>query len=239
MIEVSDRASDSFDNTVKASYRSRHVDVLRAQVPELWDDEGRPRLRGAWLELMGATGWKTLDLLVNEGALGRSAFVGVDLDAARIAGYRARYPDARWLAGDVLDHVQRPELEDVSVVHFDGYEAAGGRRLEHVGEQLSPLLRRAVARFGAAVLLWNADLDATRRLGQPAARALRLHATTLAAVLQGAVGARRAFGAEGLLAAGAEHAVTDPAFVGLVGAFEVYRGKGGGHRMACLRAVLR
>lgn len=238
MNAVSDRATDAFDNDTKSAYRARHLDVLRGQVPELWSDDS-PGLKGSWLELMGSTGWKTLDLLVGEGVLTPVSFVGADLDATRIADYRARYPAARWIAGDVLDFVERPELEDVSVVHFDGYETVASSRLEHVGEQLGVILRRAVARQGAALLLWNSDLDATRLHGQPAAPALRQHAATLAAILANAAGERRVVTPETLLPVGTEEAVTARAFVGDVGAFEIYRGKSTGHRMACCRVILR
>lgn len=239
VIGVSDRGMDAFDNGPKAEYRARHLQVLREQVPELWDEESPQRLQGAWLELMGATGWRTLDLLVEAGALTPAGFVGVDLDGQRIEDYRRRYPGARWLAGDVLDLVQRVELEDVAVVHYDAYEAVASSRLDHIGEQLAVLLRRGVDRFGAALLLWNADLDSVRRLGQAAPAALRAHAATIAGVLRSALGKRREIGNEALLPPGAEVAVAAPAFVGAVGAFEVYRGKRSGHRMACCRAVLR
>lgn len=239
MIGISDRATDAFDNGPKAEYRARHLQVLREQVPELWDEESPQRLQGAWLELMGTTGWRTLDLLVEAGALTPAGFVGVDLDGQRIEDYRRRYPGARWLAGDVLDLVQRAELDDVAVVHYDAYEAVASSRLDHIGEQLAVLLRRAVDRFGAALLLWNADLDSVRRLGQAAPAALRAHATTITGMLRGALGERREIAAETLLPLGAEAAAGDPAFVGNIGAFELYRGKRAGHRMACCRAVLR
>ncbi|MCW8138438.1 MAG: hypothetical protein KIT58_05980 [Planctomycetota bacterium] len=238
MTEVSLRAEDAFDNAAKSAYRARHLEVLREHAPELWSDESRA-LNGAWLELMGATGWRTLELLLGAGALAAGSFVGVDLDVRRIADYRARYPEARWVAGDLLDLVLRPELEDVSVVHFDGYEAVASPRLEHVGEQLTLLLRRAVARFGAAALLWNADIDACRLHRIPAARSLRTHATTLATVLRAATGARRMVQPCALLPTDSERAVAAPSFVGQVGAFQIYRGKPGGHRMACLSAVVR
>lgn len=236
---VSNRATDTFENEGKRAYRARHLEVLRDQAPELWTDDPPGRLRGAWLELMGSTGWRTLELLTDAAVLSPSSFVGADLDQDRIDDYRRRYPDARWLAGDVLDHVGRPELDDVSVVHFDGYEAAGSVKFDHLGEQLGVVLRRAVARHGAGALLVNSDLDATRLHGQPPAAALRRHATTLAAVLSGVGVARREVTSETLLPSRAEKAVAARGFVGLLGAFEVYRGKATGHRMACCRVILR
>ncbi len=123
-MEVSNRSSDTFENEGKRAYRARHLEVLRDQAPELWTDAPPGQLRGAWLELMGSTGWRTLELLTAAAVLPPSSFVGADLDHDRIDDYRRRYPGARWLAGDVLDYVEGPELDDISVVHFDGYEAA-------------------------------------------------------------------------------------------------------------------
>jgi hypothetical protein len=42
-----------------------------------------------------------------------------------------------------------------------------------------------------------------------------------------------------LLPDGAEASIDDAGFVGVLAAFEVYRGKAKGHRMANLRLVLR
>lgn len=238
MKAVSDRATDAFDNTAKAAYRERHVDVLRS-VPELWDDDAEPGLRGSWLELMGTTGWRTLELLTSAGAIHHEQFVGVDLDLPRIEGYRARYPRARWLQGNVLDHVAGPELQETSVIHYDGYEAVDSPRLDHVADQLRPVLRRSVDRHGAAVLIWNADLDASRLRRRSPVDALRDHAVALTRILREIGGTRRSFDVSALLAGGQERTVGRLSFTGHVGAFEVYRGKPGGHRMACLRAVLR
>lgn len=238
MTPVSDRREDAYDNPAKSAYRERHLSALREQAPELWDDEERTRLSGSWLELMGTTGWRTLELLVGTGAIGTEQFVGVDLDLARIDSYRAQYPHASWLAGDLLDLVDRPELREVTVLHYDGYEAVGGTRLEHVGEQLCAMLRRAVQRHGAGALMWNADLDATRLRHQSASEALRDHAQVLSRVLRRSLGPRRDLASTALLPPGDESRV-DSSFVGPVGSFEIYRGKSTSHRMACLRLVVR
>lgn len=235
---VSDRTTDSFDNPAKSLYRQRHLDVLREQAPELWLDDDRRRLRGGWLELVGATGWRTLELLETTGALEPEQFVGVDFEEPRIEEYRTRFPRARWLAGDVLDLVDRPELEDVVVIHYDAYDAAGARHVEHVGEQLGALLRRAVEGYGAAALLWNTDLDAGRRLGWRAGASLRSHAVRVCGVIRGALGPRRVLDPDAM-APPAAVAAADGGATGMLGSFDVYRGKTTGHRMACLRLILR
>ena len=42
------------------------------------------RLRCDWCELMGESGWLTLELLEREGVLATGEFVSIDLDAERI-----------------------------------------------------------------------------------------------------------------------------------------------------------
>ncbi|MCO5168182.1 MAG: hypothetical protein M9894_17715 [Planctomycetes bacterium] len=239
MTHASDRQRDHFDNEAKTIYRDRHLAVLREQAAELWEDDGQTRMRGAWLELMGASGWRTRDMLVDGGILPPDRFVGVDFDPARIAAYRDRYPDSRWLSGDLLDLVDRDELQDVVVLHYDGYDAVGGPRLQHVGAQLAAVLRRAVTRHAAAAILWNADLDACRLQGRRPDDALRHHAELLARLLQEAAGNRRVILPADLLPRGEELRPLDPGFVGWAGSFEIYRGSARGHRMACLRLVLR
>ncbi len=61
----------------------------------------------------------------------------------------------------------------------------------------------------------------------------------LAGILAAAAGGRRELSPEMLLPTGAEEAVAARSFVGLLGACEIYRGKATGHRMACVRLVLR
>ena len=62
---------------------------------------------------MGATGLLTLDMLEREGVLAASGFVGVDLDEARIAGFRQSRPDLKWIAGNLYEHLHTPEMANV------------------------------------------------------------------------------------------------------------------------------
>jgi hypothetical protein len=73
MSSLSDRQHDAFDNPAKMACREGNLRVLRQAAFLLWEDGERTRLRCDWCELMGATGWLTLDLLEREGvrALGR------------------------------------------------------------------------------------------------------------------------------------------------------------------------
>src|SRR6266851_1443890 len=90
MTPLSDRQSDAFDNPAKMACREGNLRVLREAAFLLWEDGDRTRLRCDWCELMGATGFLTLDLLERQGVLAPGGFVGIDLDPARIDGLRQR-----------------------------------------------------------------------------------------------------------------------------------------------------
>lgn len=238
--ETSDRVHDNFDNPSKAACRERNLLAVVEQAPELWDDDDeQPHLRGDWCELMGQSGIRTLEMLEGADVLAPGGgFVGVDLDAERIAALEARFPSRKWVAGDLLDALKRPEVENVAVLNFDSYEAVGTEGLVPIARQLSTILKRAITRFGACVLFMNGDLDAVLRLGRRPGAGLRRHAITLADVLEGALARGRRLTDDMLLPVGAESSL-DGGFVGIVGCFEVYRGKVGGHRMANARILLR
>ena len=89
---LSDREHDAFDNPAKMACREGNVRVLREAAFLLWQDGDRTRLRCDWCELMGSTGLLTLELLERECVLAPGGFVGVDLDSARIDGFRERRP---------------------------------------------------------------------------------------------------------------------------------------------------
>src|SRR5438552_2417587 len=93
MTDLSDRQQDAFDNPAKMTCREGNLRVLREAAFLLWADGDRNRLRCDWCELMGETGFLTLDLLEREGVLAPGGFVGIDLDPARIDGFRQRRRD--------------------------------------------------------------------------------------------------------------------------------------------------
>jgi hypothetical protein len=74
-----------------------------------------------------------------------------------------------------------------------------------------------------------------RRQGR--GQALRRHAEMVCDALRGCL-PRRELTAATLLPEGSEQEI-DSGFVGVLGAFEVYRGSVRGHRMANLRVILR
>src|SRR5438552_15587293 len=115
MSPLSDRQTDAFDNPAKMACRAGNLRVLREATFLLWEDSDRSRLRCDWCELMGATGWLTLDLLERERVLAPGGFVGIDLDPARIASCRQRRPDLKWVAGNLYELLDAAELANVGI----------------------------------------------------------------------------------------------------------------------------
>src|SRR3954464_1702667 len=125
MPTLSDRLHDAFDNPAKMACRQGNLRVLREAAYLLWEDGNRTRLRCDWCELMGETGGLTLDLLEREGVLAPGGFVGIDLDPARIDDFRRRRPDVKWLAVNLYERLDAPELANVGVLNFDAYGEVG------------------------------------------------------------------------------------------------------------------
>src|ERR1700738_946924 len=117
MTPLSDRQHDAFDNPAKMACREGNLRVLREAGFLLWEDGGRTRLRCDWCELMGATGLLTLDLLEREGVLASAGFVVIDLDPARIDGFRQQRPDLKWVAGNLYECLETLELANVGILN--------------------------------------------------------------------------------------------------------------------------
>ena len=235
---ISHRLLDSFDNPAKTSCRMGNLRVLRESAFALWDDDGRTRLRCDWCELMGTTGWLTLDLLESEGVLAPGGFVGIDLDHARIEGCRRLRPDLKWVSGNLYSSLEATEFAHVGVINLDTYYAVGSTDAMSDFRLVRGLALRALERFGEFTLFLNADLDAVVRHGRHPGLSLRRHAELVCKTFDGYL-RRRRLTSEMLLPAGGEKEI-DSGFVDdIIGAFEIYRGKDGGHRMANLRLILR
>jgi hypothetical protein len=237
MTPLSDRQLDAFDNPAKAACREGNLRVLREAAYLLWEDSDRTRLRCDWCELMGATGLLTLDLLERAGALAPGGFVGIDLDQARIDGFRQRRPDLKWLAGNLYELLDRVELANVGVLNLDEYGAVGNPNALVDFHLVWGLVQRGLEQFGEFALFWNQDLDAVVRRRKGRGRSLRRHADLVCKALTGCL-PRRELTSDMLLPEGSEARI-DSGFVGTLGAFEVYRGAARGHRMANLRVLLR
>jgi hypothetical protein len=237
MTALSDRRHDAFDNPAKAVCREGNLRVLREAAYLLWEDSDRTRLRCDWCELMGATGLLTLDLLERVGALASGGFVGVDLDPARIDGFRGQRPDLKWLAGNLYELLDRVELVNVGILNLDEYGEVANPNSEVDFNLIRGLVKRGLEKFGEFALFWNQDLDAVVRRRKDRGLSLRRHADMVCKALKGCL-PRRDLTSEMLLPVGSEEKI-DSGFVGTLGAFEVYRGATRGHRMANLRVILR
>jgi hypothetical protein len=237
MMPLSDRRHDAFDNPAKMACRAGNLRVLREAAYLLWEDADRARLRCDWCELMGATGLLTLDLLEREGVLAPGGFVGIDLDPARIDGFSQRRPDVKWVADNLYERLDAPELANVGVLNLDAYGEVGDLSARGDFVLLRGLVQRGLEKFGEFALFWNQDLDSVVRRRHGRGATLRRHADAVCKALTGLL-PRRELTSEMLLPPGSE-AVIDGGFAGVLGAFEIYRGATGGHRMANLRIVLR
>jgi hypothetical protein len=234
---LSDRQHDAFDNPAKTACREGNLRVLREAAYLLWEDGDRNRLCCDWCELMGATGERTIDLLEREGVLAPGGFVGVDLEPDRIEGFRRRRPDLKWVAGNLYERLEAPELANVGVLNLDAYGEIGDPDGGGDFQLIRGLALRGVEKFGEFALFWNQDLDSVARRRVNRGQALRRHADMVCKALKGCL-PRRDLVSEMLLPQGGEEQI-DTGFVGMLGAFEIYRGKTKGHRVANLRIILR
>jgi hypothetical protein len=237
MPPLSDRQNDAFDNPAKMACRSGNLRVLREAAFLLWEDGDRTRLRCDWCELMGETGLLTLDMLEREGVLAPGGFAGIDLDTARIDGFRHRRPDLKWVAGNLYERLDAPELANVGILNLDEYGEVGNHSAQVDFPLIRGLVKRGLDNFGEFALFWNQDLDAVVRRRQERGQALRRHADMVCEALKGCL-PRRELTLEMLLPEGGEKEI-DAGYVGVPGAFEIYRGSVRGHRMANLRLILR
>lgn len=237
MTDLSDRRRDAFDNAAKMACQQGNLRALREAAYLLWEDAERTRLRCDWCELMGVTGLLTLDLLEREGALASGGFVGIDLDPARIEGFRECRPDLKWVAGNLYEQLGAAELANVGILNLDEYGEVGHPDTMVDFALVRGFVQRGLGKFGEFALFWNQDLDSVVRRRKDRGQALRDHAEAVCRALRGLL-PRRELTPDMLLPHGGEEQI-DAGFVGVLGAFQIYRGAAGGHRMANLRLILR
>jgi len=234
---LSDRQHDAFANPAKMACRAGNLRVLREASFLLWENGERKRLRCDWCELMGETGFLTLELLEREGVLAAGGFVGIDLHPARINGFHKLRPDLKWVAGNLYERLDAPELANLGILNLDEYGEVGNRSAQVDFDLIRGLVKRGLHSFGEFALFWNQDLDAVVRRRRERGQALRRHADMVCETLRDCL-PRRELTSAMLLPEGSESEI-DAGFVGVLGAFEIYRGSIGGHRMANLRVMLR
>ena len=141
------------------------------------------------------------------------------------------------MAGNLYERLDAPELANVGVLNLDEYGEVGNRSALVDFPLVRGLVQRGLDTFGEFALFWNQDLDAVVRHRQDRGQALRRHADMVCEALRGCL-PRRELTSTMLLPEGSEKEI-DSGFVGVLGAFEVYRGSVRGHRMANLRVLLR
>jgi hypothetical protein len=157
----------------------------------------------AWCELMGATGLLTLDLLERQGVLAPGGFVGIDLDRAQIDGLRQDRPDLKWVAGNLYERLEAPELANVGILNLDEYGEVGNHSAQVDFDLIRGLVKRGLDNFGEFALFWNQVLDAVLRRCQERGQALRRHAELVCEALKGCL-PRRELTSEMLLPVGGE-----------------------------------
>jgi hypothetical protein len=99
------------------------------------------------------------------------------------------------------------------------------------------LVQRSVDKFGEFILLYNKDLDGVLRQKQRPGEMLRRHSNKICELFEEYLPNRR-FDPLVLLPQDAEKEIEN-GFTGILGAYEIYKGKSGGHRMANLRLIFR
>jgi hypothetical protein len=143
----------------------------------------------------------------------------------------------KWVAGNLYERIEAPELANVGILNLDEYGEVGNPDTLGDFRLVRGLVTRGLEKFGEFALFWNQDLDAVVRRQKNRGQTLRRHAEMVCKAVKGCL-PRRQLTADMLFPEGAE-AEIDAGFVGVIGAFEVYRGKARGHRMANLRLILR
>src|SRR5262245_41449681 len=146
MMPLSDRQHDAFANPAKAACREGNLRVLREAAYLLWEDGDRTRLRCDWCELMGEAGLVTLDLLERARVLAPGGFIGIDLDLARIDGFRQRRPDLKWRAGNLYELLECGELANVGILNLDEYGEVGNPSARVDFHLVRGLVQRGLAR---------------------------------------------------------------------------------------------
>src|SRR3981081_4855306 len=115
-----------------------------------------------------------------------------------------------------------PELAYFGIVNLDEYGEVANRGAAPVFPLIRGLVKRGLDTFGEFALFWNQDLDAVVRRRQDRGQALRRHAETACETLRGCL-PRRELTPAMLLPEGSQSKI-DSGFLGVLGAFEIYRG---------------
>ena len=224
------RQTDEFFNSSKQSTRQNNISVVE-QSNLIIDN----KLCCSWCEIMGASGMETLTILEEKELLNPGSFIGIDLDKDRISNFRSQRPDLQWFANNIFDIL--PQLNDVGVLNLDIYGKVGYDKDYYDLSLIKVLITKSIKKLGEFILFYNKDLDATARQKIKRGDALRYHSDRICEVFKDYL-PNRQFDSLNLLPKNAEEKIEN-GFVGQIGAYEIYKGKTNGHRMANLRIIFR
>ena len=225
---ISNRQTNEFFNNEKQQSRLNNIKVVKNS--NLIEDD---KLICSWCELMGASGLETLKLLQQENIF--NDFVGVDFDEKFIAEYKKQYPNFQWVAGNLFDVIS--QLKNVGVLNLDIYGNIGYDKDFNDLRYLLPLIKSGVDTFGEFILFYNKDLDGVRRHRENPGEILRYHTERICEVFDNYLPGRK-FNANDILPGDVEKEINNNK-TGIFGAYEIYKGKNKGHRLANLRLIFR
>lgn len=224
------RQTNEFFNSEKQQCRINNIKFVYNS--NLIKDE---RLVCSWCELMGASGIETLKLLEEQKLLKSNGFIGVDLEKKHIDELKIQRSDLQWYTTNIFDLL--PKLNDVGILNLDIYGNVGYDKDYRDLSLIKSLIINSVNKFGEFIIFYNKDLDSVVRVKQKPNEALRYHSEKICQVFEEYLPNRK-FDPLVLLPQDAEKKIED-GFTGQLGAYEIYKGKANGHRMANLRLIFR
>jgi len=180
---------------------------------------------------MGASGIETLKLLEDF----IPNFIGIDLDPDNIIKYKSIYPNYQWHVANFFDIINK--LDDVGVLNLDIYGNVGYDRDYADLLRIKSIIHKSINKFGEFILFYNKDLDGVLRQKQNPGKMLRYHSQKICDAFNNYLPNRK-FDLYSLMPQGAEKEIND-GFTGIIGAYEIYKGKSSGHRMANLRLLFK
>jgi hypothetical protein len=224
------RQTDGFFNDEKQLSRINNIKALE-QTNLI--QEGK--LVCSWCELMGSSGMETLFLLEERSILKSGGFIGVDLDEKHIDDFKYERPDLQWYVSNIFDLI--PMFDDVGVLNLDVYGNVGYDKDYRDLSLIKGLARKSIEKFGEFILFYNKDLDGTLRQNQRPEKMLRYHTNKICQSFNDYLPNRK-FDPLTILPINSEQEIEN-GFIGAIGAYEIYKGKANGHRMANLRLIFR
>jgi hypothetical protein len=228
-MQKSIRKTHEFLNSSKHQSRLNNINIVKQS--NLIRDN---KLICSWCELMGASGMETLSLLEDEGLMTNN-FIGIDTDFNLINNYKQQRPDLQWFSENIFDII--PKLNNIGVLNLDIYGNINNKRDYFNLGLIKNLIIKSVERFGEFILFYNKDLDGVVREKKNIGISLRQHTNKICEIFNGYL-PNRILNSLSILPEKSEQEI-DNGFIGQIGAYEIYKGKSKGHRMANLHLIFR